>query len=254
MALITFGTLFNMIARSEYEICLSPRKTPVAYEIGQRCRIERLVDLANHREVDVAEILRPRNRTRNAPRLAAQLAALVDNEEDWTHNFRGYHLGEKLISLALKFAVVEGKPIFESKEDHESSGKSIKTMQRIGLSEAAEAWIAEQTPEALDLFNPIYLPTIVEPRPWTSLSDGGYLVTPMKLFKRQTGKRAQQRLEKADLSPVCAAMNAMQNTPYRINQAIYRLQREAWIAGLPFFREDRKYKSHNASWTKPLPR
>jgi DNA-directed RNA polymerase len=137
--------------------------------------------------------------------------------------------------LALQSAVFDGKPIFELKEDQEGSGKGLKTMQRIGMTEAAETWIAEQTPEALDLFNPIYVPMIVEPRPWTSLSQGGYLVTPMKLFKRQTGKRAQQRLEKADLSAVYAAVNALQNTPYRINQAVCRFQRDAWIAGLPFF-------------------
>ncbi len=63
MALITIGTVFNMIARSEFDTCLPPRITPVAYEIGQRCRIERLADLANHREVDVAE----RSRFRTFP-------------------------------------------------------------------------------------------------------------------------------------------------------------------------------------------
>src|SRR5205085_11425544 len=75
---------------------------------------------------------------------------------------------------------------------------------------------------------------------WTSLSQGGYLVTPMKLFKRQTGKRAQRRLEKADLSAVYAAMNALQNTPYRINQAVYQFQQDAWNAGLPFFGLERR--------------
>src|SRR5437867_8420400 len=235
MALITIGTLFNMIARSEFDTCLPPRITPVAYEIGQLCRIERLADLANHREVNVAEILLSRNRTRKAAKRAADLAAVVDDENDWANNFRAHHLGEKLISLALRCAVFERKPIFELKEDHEGSGKGLKTMQRIGMTEPAEAWIGEQTAEALDLFDPIYVPMIVEPRPWTSLSEGGYLVTPMKLFKRQTGKRAQQRLQKADLSAVYAAVNALQNTPYRINQAVYRFQRDAWAAGLPFF-------------------
>ena len=57
MALITIGTLFNMIARSEFETCLPPRITPVAHEIGQLCRIERLADLAKHRAVDVAEVI-----------------------------------------------------------------------------------------------------------------------------------------------------------------------------------------------------
>src|SRR5207245_6493129 len=115
-----------------------------------------------------------------------------------------------LTVLALLSTVYEDNPIFEAKDDRECSGKGIKKMQRIGLKEAAETWIGEQTPEALDLFNPIYLPMIVEPRPWTSLSEGGYLSTPMKLFKRQTGKRAQQRLQKADLSAVYAAVNAQQ--------------------------------------------
>jgi hypothetical protein len=65
LALITLGTLFNMIARSEFDTCLPP----------------------------------------------------------------------------LQFAVFEGKPIFELKEDQEGSGKGIKKMQRIGLTEAAETWI-----------------------------------------------------------------------------------------------------------------
>src|ERR1051326_3021324 len=176
MALITIGTLFNMISRSEFETCLPPGITSVSYEIGQLCRIERLADLANHREVDVAEILLSRNRNRSAARRAADLAAVVDDEDDWANNFRAYHLGEKLISLALRYAVFDGKPIFELKEHHEGSGKGFKTMQRIGLTEAAETWIGKQTPDALDLFNPIYLPMIVEPRPWTSLSEGGLCI------------------------------------------------------------------------------
>ena len=65
MALITIGTLFNMIGRSEFETCLPPRITPVAHEIGQLCRIERFADLAKDRAVDVAELLLPRNRTRS---------------------------------------------------------------------------------------------------------------------------------------------------------------------------------------------
>jgi DNA-directed RNA polymerase len=240
MALITLGTLFNMITESEFETCLPPRITPVAYDIGQRCRIERLVDLANHRAVDVAELLLSRNRPRTAANRAAAFAAVVDDENDWSDNFRAHHLGEKLISWARQFAVFDGQPIFETKQEHEGSGKGLKKMHRIGLTEAAEIWIGEQTPEALDLFNPVYLPMIVEPRPWTSLSEGGYLQTPMKFFKRQVGKKAQQRLEKADLSAVYAAVNALQNTPFRINQAIYRYQRDAWVARLPFYGIERE--------------
>src|SRR5436190_11847380 len=118
-ALITIGALFNMITRSEFDTCLPPRITPVAFEIGQLCRIERLADLANHREVNVAEVLLSRNRTRKAAKRAADLAAVVDDENDWANNFRAHHLGEKLISLALQYAVFDSKPIFVLKEDQE---------------------------------------------------------------------------------------------------------------------------------------
>ncbi|HLH30166.1 MAG TPA: DNA-directed RNA polymerase, partial [Terriglobia bacterium] len=240
LALITIGTLFNMIARSEFDTCLPPRITPVSFEIGQRCRIERLADLANDRAADIAEIVFARNRSRNAAKRAREWAALVDDEHDWATNFRAYHLGGKLISLALQHAVFEGQPLFEERKDEEGAGKDFKKNHRIALTEIAETWIGEQTPEALKLFNPIWVAMIVEPRPWTSLSEGGYLTIKMTLYKRQTGRKAQQRLAKADLSAVYAAVNAMQNTPYRINQAIYRLQRDAWIAGLPFFDVERE--------------
>jgi hypothetical protein len=80
-----------MIARSEFETCLPPPIISVAHEISHLCRIERFADLANHREVDVAEILLSRNRTRNAAKRAAEWAALVDDEDDWANNFRAYH-------------------------------------------------------------------------------------------------------------------------------------------------------------------
>jgi DNA-directed RNA polymerase len=235
MALITIGTLFNMIAQSEFDTCLPPRITPVTREIGELCLVERVSDLEKQRAVDIAKLLLGRNRSRNAAKRAAEWAALVDDKEDWVNNSRAEHLGGKLIALALRYAVFDGKPIFEEKENREGSGKNLKKMLRIGLTEVAETWIGEQTPEALDLFRPIYVPMIVEPCPWTSLSKGGYWHIPMTFFKRQTGKRAQKRLEKADLSLVHAAVNAMQNTPFRINEVVDRLQREAWAAGLPFF-------------------
>ena len=46
------------------------------------------------REVDVAEVLLSRNRNRNAVNRAADLAAVVDDENDWANNFRAHHLGK----------------------------------------------------------------------------------------------------------------------------------------------------------------
>src|SRR5438552_2639767 len=61
LALITLGTLLNAISSSEFNDGLPPRATSVAYDIGQYCRQERILDRLQHREVDVAQELRSRN-------------------------------------------------------------------------------------------------------------------------------------------------------------------------------------------------
>src|SRR5438132_10857339 len=60
---------------------------------------------------------------------------------------------------------------------------------------------------------------IVPPRPWTSLSDGDYLITSLTLLKRQATKRARQLLENADLAIVFSAVNALQNSGRRPHDA-----------------------------------
>src|SRR5215831_3644466 len=134
LALITLCTLLNGISRSEFQEGQEPATTAVAYEIGQRCRLERMYDRLRRRQVDVADELRSRNRSRDAGRRAAQLARKLDDPDDWATNYRSFHLGEKLISLAVRFAKFDGGPIFELKKVRESSAKGTKTTHRIELT------------------------------------------------------------------------------------------------------------------------
>src|SRR5205823_1184507 len=115
LALITLGTLLNAISRSEFEDGVASGATAVAYEIGQRCRLERIFDCLRHREIDVAHELRSRNRSRHAGRRAGELAQKLNDDDDWAKNYRSFHLGEKLIALAVRFAEFDGQPIFELK-------------------------------------------------------------------------------------------------------------------------------------------
>src|SRR5262245_35375243 len=54
LALITLGTLLNTISQSEFNDGVAPAVTSVASEIGQRCRLERIFDCFQKREVDIA--------------------------------------------------------------------------------------------------------------------------------------------------------------------------------------------------------
>ena len=235
LALITLGVLCNSISQSEFDDGVPPTVTSVAYEIGQRCRRERIFDCHQKREVDIARELCSRNRNRNAGRRAEDLARELDDDEDWAKNYRSLHLGDKLIALAVRFAEFDGQPIFEFRTVRESDDQGTKTTQRIALTTAASDWIADHDTTLASL-TPVYLPMIVPPRPWKSFFGGGYLVSRLNLLKRQpTTTRAKQLLKKADMPIVFSAVNAIQSTPYRINQKISRYQRKAWDEGHLFF-------------------
>jgi DNA-directed RNA polymerase len=234
-ALITLGTVLNSITRSEFDEGVAPGTTAIANEIGHWCRVERIYDHFRGTTVDVAKDLCSRQRSRNARKRAEELAAKLDDAKDWAKTNRAFHLGDKLIALAVQFARFDGQPVFELKTVREGSGKRTKTTHRVALTTAANDWIGSHEAALASLPTPVYMPMIIPPRPWKSLSEGGYLMTPSKLLKRQPTSRARQLFEEADLSIVLLAVNAMQSTPYRINEDIYRIMRAAWDAGNLFF-------------------
>lgn len=75
-----------------------------------------------------------------------------------------------------------------------------------------------------------YVPTIIPPKPWTSMWDGGYYgaLSQNKTLMRyipyarssQTRKLYTSRLNELDLSSVYSAVNAIQATAYRINKPV----------------------------------
>lgn len=75
-----------------------------------------------------------------------------------------------------------------------------------------------------------YVPTIIPPKPWTSMWDGGYYgaLSQNKTLMRyipyarssQTRKLYTSRLNELDLSSLYSAVNAIQATAYRINKSV----------------------------------
>jgi hypothetical protein len=173
LALITLGVLFNRISQSEFDDGVAPTLTSAAYEIGQRCRKERLFDCYQKREVDIARELLSRNRSAHASRRAEELAEQLEDDEEWAKTYRSLHLGDKLISLAVRFAEFDGQPIFEFQTVRESdtlrsasaTARSLKrptkTTQRIAFTEAAGDWIADQSDESLRRENELAVARVV---------------------------------------------------------------------------------------------
>ncbi len=96
-----------------------------------------------------------------------------------------------------------------------------------------------------ELITPFWLPTVEPPVDWVNPFGGGYDdedLAPCVLVKRATSRYIREKLSKADMPDVYAAVNLMQRTAWKINKPVFEVMRTLWdasaeVAGLPA-RED----------------
>jgi DNA-directed RNA polymerase len=76
--------------------------------------------------------------------------------------------------------------------------------------------------EYMSELTPVMLPMVIPPRPWTDVTDGGYLVPPVQAscFLKTRNESHIEELRNSDLSKVFSAMNAVQETAWRINTPV----------------------------------
>ncbi len=114
-----------------------------------------------------------------------------------------------------------------------------KTRKTIGITPLAEEWLA--TSEIKEsLLAPFHYPMLVPPQPWTTPYDGGYLnkqLHPLNLVWSRN-KLSNRILENQEMPEVYEAINALQDTPWRINKRVQEvfstlLESKEAVAGLP---------------------
>ena len=114
-----------------------------------------------------------------------------------------------------------------------------KTMKCLEVGEwFAQAW---QKQEAKLIANAVkYLPTIIPPRHWSTPYDGGYygasclqtqLIRLNVLGGTEAVKTYTSKLAMVDLGNIYAALNAMQDTPFKINKDILHTLKEIYASG-----------------------
>jgi DNA-directed RNA polymerase, mitochondrial len=84
---------------------------------------------------------------------------------------------------------------------------------------------------------PVYGPMFSKPMRWKTLEDGGYRDVDLDMVKHWDNPAILEALEAADLREVRAAINALQETPWQINEDVYRVMEsqfrdENYLAGL----------------------
>ena len=197
-----------------------------ALVLGKRCRLELYLDRLHGRARDVYDLVFKRNKDASNAQSRAQ--AMAQKIDAWVGGQLGDEgdraLGAKLIALAIEHTglVKQDKGANKGSEGHPKKPTIVR--------------LTSDVQESLAL--PVHLPMIVRPRPWTGLCEGGYLTIPTELVKHHNNQAIITALEAAELSQVLAAVNALQETPWRINKRLYDIMRSAWgegktVGGLP---------------------
>jgi DNA-directed RNA polymerase len=151
-------------------------------------------------------------------------------ERPWTGKQKSF-LGIKLVELAVEsLGIVEAYVIREAR---------TLTVHRLRFTDAIGAWLAQYN-DAWGLTRPLFLPTVVPPKPWISTRDGGYhskgsagirfsLLT--KPFPGQV-QAVGEAIADGSMTPHLTGLNGLQATPWRINKRVLAVMQEAWEKGL----------------------
>lgn len=135
-------------------------------------------------------------------------------------------VGSKLIELA-----VEATGLFELVLIEEGAGKRRRKHYQLHLTEKADDWLERQHARC-ELLDPIPMPMVVKPRPWTAPTDGGYLAPPPgNSIVRHKASPYHEELEGVDMPLVYQAVNFIQSTGWKINQPILEAARKVWEGG-----------------------
>jgi DNA-directed RNA polymerase len=138
------------------------------------------------------------------------------------------HLGFKMIELFC-----DTTALAEILTGADSADKDIRVDQYVvQLTEKSAKWVeaAKLKGEELSQF---FMPTIIQPKPWSGLSGGGYFsnaIRPLPLVKRPRSEH-RKLLEKADLTRVYHGLNAIQNTAWQINPEVLAIMRQLLSVG-----------------------
>lgn len=137
--------------------------------------------------------------------------------------------------------------------DYEASGSEIMFADRADPDPRSRRLFAFHKPETLlewlkdgsslrarleqqharcELLDPIPMPMVVQPCPWTTPFDGGYLDSPPgNAIVRHHTRPYLDELESIEMPRVYSAINAIQSTAWKINRPILETMRAVWAGG-----------------------
>jgi DNA-directed RNA polymerase, mitochondrial len=131
------------------------------------------------------------------------------------------------IGLKLMELVMEATGLFSKDAQKHKRGYTY----RLKPTETLQKWLDNQHDRCSSM-EPINLPMLVRPRRWRSPTYGGYL-TPRtgNRFIKQRNHAYHEELRGIDIDACYAAVNHIQDTPWRINTDVLDVMQTVWSEG-----------------------
>ena len=137
-----------------------------------------------------------------------------------SHKKRSILLGVFLLETFIQHTGLVEKKNFVAKG---------KTRQIIQATPETMEWLQEKHSQS-ESMSPFWLPMIVKPTQWTTPRDGGYRSIEIPIMKI-ANKNYLEELTHMELGGVYRSVNALQETPWRVNQTILQVVTHLWETG-----------------------
>ena len=160
----------------------------------------------------------------------------------WTPEMR-VHIGSVLLQFLIEDAhmIVSHKDPATGKVTNEyqpafAHALRLRRGKKVGVVIPNKALIEFLKREPLSDFLAKHLPMIVEPRPWKSISEGGFLEAKTSFIRVQSGDIEQRTYARAaitcgDMRTVFKGLDVLGKTQWRINNDVFKVMIDAWNKG-----------------------
>lgn len=159
-------------------------------------------------------------------------AAAIYRKESKAQYLEGWeNLDKEMLSRMADWCIelaIKGSDYFELVEDSER----VKGKASGNTLVQPKQWLIDTWKKNVDIMAHAsfkYCPMVIEPRPWTSIWDGGYydvltrkthLLRVEWEFSNTYMEQYKKRLNRMDLSYLLRVVNTLQSTPFKINERI----------------------------------